>query len=65
MNYYQTGNPIVDATWGLALEGLKRRYQMMKKRQPTAKELEAFRYRLCDPKPTEREVQRFFKQGGK
>jgi hypothetical protein len=64
VNYYVKG-PIVDSTWGLASEGLKRRYKMMKNRLPTYQELEKFRMFLSDPKPTKKEMHLFYKGGDK
>jgi len=63
MNYFVKGNPVVDATWSLASKGLKTKYQEMYRRNPSNKELEKFRYFLCDPKPTDKEMKRFYKGG--
>jgi hypothetical protein len=64
MNYIQHGNQEVDASWGIASSGLKRNYQRTYGRQPSYKEMENFRYFLCDPKPTNKEMQRYYYKGG-
>jgi len=62
MNYFVTANTVVNATWILAREGLKSRYQKRYRRNPTQKEYEKFRLFLCDPKPSDAEIRRFYKK---
>jgi len=63
MNYFVKGNQEVDVTWGIVSRGLKRRYQKAYGRLPSKKELENFRWFMSDPKPSKRDMDRFYKGG--
>jgi len=62
MNYFVKGNFVVDATWILARESLKSRYQRRYRRNPGNKELENFRWFLSDPKPSDEQMKIFYKK---